>query len=496
MLVVNRERRPGVFVGIDLGTSGCRAIAFATDGSRVRSAEAPSSILYEADGSATVDPEATWRTVCALLPQIVNDQTTLAVGVCAHLAFLGIDAAGRPTTPAFLWSDRRASEEAERLAATLGADAYGIGRRRVTPEVLAAKILWVAHRRPGIVARTRRWLSLKDFVVARLTGETITDPTHASYTLLFDVEDRTWSSQLLAGAGIDAATLPPVREATELAGLVTEKAAAAAGLSAGTPVAVGAPDGTAGAVGAGAVREGVTVDVAGSTDVIFRTTRAPAAGSRDDVVVNAFAVPGLWAVGGPTGLTGGAIHWLAQLLGYGSTSELYADLGPALRLVPPGCDGISFRTALTGERFPGWDARAAGMIAGVRPEHGRAHLLRAAEEGAAFLVGDGLDAMVAAAGPIRTVIVTGGVSGRPEALQTRADAWGRIVETVREPDASALGASLFGAVAARSFPSMQEAAASMVHPGARFVPSGSNVKALAAARQRWSRTLGDRSEVT
>lgn len=482
---------PGVFVGIDLGTSGCRAIAFAPDGSRVRVAEASSSVLYGADGSATVDVDATWRTVCRLLPQVIGRQRTLAVGVCAQLAFLGVDASGRPTTPGFLWSDRRASREADRLAAGLGAEAYAIGRRRVTPEVLAAKILWLMSDRPQIVARTHRWLSLKDFVVARLTGETVTDVTHASYTLLFDVGARRWSPLLVARAGIDPAALPPVREASELAGLVTTKASAVTGLPVGTPVAVGAPDGTAGAVGAGAVRAGVTVDVAGSTDVVFRTTSTLGIRNGTDVVVNAFAAPGLWAIGGPTGLTGGAILWLARLLGYAGTPELYADLGPAILRIPPGCDGVAFRTALTGERFPGWDARAGGMITGLRPEHGPAHLARAAEEGAAFLVQDGLDAIVAAAGPIRTVTVVGGVSGRPEALQTRADVWRRAVETVREPDASALGAAILGAVAARSFGSLQDAAASMVHRAARFTPSRSRSKALAAARERWSRAVVD-----
>jgi xylulokinase len=479
-----------MFVGLDLGTSRFRAIGFDASGRRVASADAATQIRYGRDGSVTIDPHEAWRTARNLLLAISSEAMPRAIGVCAQLAILGIGVSGRPTTPAILWSDQRARSEAEAIAEALGNQAYALSRRPIVAELPAAKIRSLAVRRPSVARRTRSWISLKDYVVLRLTGEVMTDPTHASYTGLYDVAARAWSPRLADAAHADIGALPPVRDGVACAGGVSRTASAVTGVPAGTPVAVGAPDGTAGAIGAGAVKAGITVDVAGSTDVLFRTLRAAGPPGDGRLIVNAFPVPGLWAAGGPTGLSGGAISWLARLLGYESAASLRDHL-KAQDLLTRSSDGLAFRTEFTGARFPDWRRGAHGVISGIRPEHQVGHLVRAAEEGAVFLVGAGLDEIERATGRLTDVIVVGGASRDPDGLELRATAWNRIVRTVREPEASALGAAMLASVAAGGAGSLQQAANAMIAPAAAYRPDRHATAGLSSAREAWKRAGGD-----
>ena len=204
-----------------------------------------------------------------------------------------------------------------------------------------------------------------------------------------------------------------------------------------------------------------------------------------DLVVNAFVLPALWAVGGPTGMTGGAIAWLAGLLGYHTTEDLHAVLDDTAAQVAPGSEGLSFRTALTGERYPSWNASATGTVSGLRPHHEARHLLRAAQEGGAFLVAEGLDALSAAGISNEAITVVGGVAGRAEALQLRADIWGRAVLSVVEHDASALGGAILAGLAAGLFSTPQEATERMVHHDRDFMPRPDVAPAYREARARW-----------
>ena len=441
----------------------------------------------DAPGAAELDVERLWRDVCALIQEVAGSVATVhGIGIAAQLGMVLVDPAGEAVGRALLWADTRAHEEAEELDRLAGELGRRIGGRRITPELLAPRLIWLHRHRPELLARAARVISVKDFLVLRLTGNQLTDETHASYSGLFDVDNRRWSDELIRASGCDAKLLPRVRPATAKAGAVTAVASALTGIAPGVPVTVGASDGTVGVIGAGAVRPAVTVDVAGTTDTLLHTTAAPLRDSEGAMIVNAHAAPGLWSVGGPTGLTGGAVAWMARVLGFATEREVGAVLSDALAGVPPAAGGLLFRPALTGSRFPDWASAERGLLAGIDLAHGPLHLLRAAQEGAAFTVANALDVIRRCGCLVEEVIVVGGLASNPLALQLRADALNVRVVTLANEEASSIGAAMMAGVCAGLFKDLSVAADVFVAHGRTVEPDCETAGILASARVRWN----------
>ena len=484
---MNRGR---TLLAIDIGTSRCRATVFWPDGAVVAEASRPMIVETPAPGKVVLEPEGLWSDIGAIIrhlgPAVIG---VGGVGITAMLGMLPIDSDRRPLGSALLWNDRRAEAEAEELSATGGRESLAIAARRLTAELTGPRLKWLARHRPDLFRRIDRVLSLKDFVLMRMTGALMTDETHASYSGLFDVDRRVWSAELCRRQAVVPEWLPLVRAATGMAGTVTEEAAPVTGLAAGTPVAVGSSDGTVGAVGAGAVRAGVTIDVAGTTDVILHVSAAPVRDPDGAAILNAHATPGLWTVGGPTGLTGGAVDWMARLLGYASVGEANAALHAELAALPPGGSPV-FQPALTGSRFPDWNAAEQGMLFGLSHEHGPAALLQAAREGAAFTVRRALSVVQRCGMSIDAVIVVGGLARNPDALQQRADILGLPLRTLANREASAVGAAMLAGVAAENFADLGEASAAMVRYDRTFVPDAGRAAAFERPFRAWCRAFG------
>lgn len=472
-------------LAVDVGTSAVRVSAVSLAGDLLATARA--AIRPEISGShAVLDATALWSDVCSLLGQLATREgPPIAIGVACQLGTVLADASIDAIGPAFLWQDRRATDEAVTLGQSLGQRAYEIAGRPVAPEQTAARLCWLKRHQPDVLDSATWVLSLKDFIVAKLTGAVVTDPSSASYSLLFDVREGAWSPELLAAAGVGADRLPQVATGNTTAGAVQGKVALDVPALDGLPVAVGGPDGSVAAIGSGAVRAGLVVDVAGTTDVLLHLSDRPYADPEHRTVLNAFVLPGLWAIGGPTGLTGGAVVWLGSVLGHASVDAFYDVVGAAADAIAPGADGVTFHTALSGERFPTWASGASGSIAGLRPEHGAAHLLRAAEEGAAFAVLEGLEVLASIGLDVREVTMAGGVTQRRASMQLRADAWQARLSGATSHESTTVGAAILAAVCGSAFPTVDAAAAAMVHHDLHIEPHEALAGPYRAAFERW-----------
>ena len=459
------------FLAVDVGTSSVRAALFGSTGERLASAATPCRTSYSSGSRVTLDPRGLLTDVAGVVRRVTdNSARVISCGVGAQLGIVLVDANLEPLGQALLWADRRAVAESEHLAATVGDELLQRSGRRADAELGAPKLLWLRVHEPDLYRKARWVLSVKDFIVAQLTGTVGMDECHASYTLLFDVVDRAWSPDLIFACGVDAGLLPPTRFAVEAAGNVTAGGYERLAVPRGIPVAVGGPDGTLGAIAAGASVPEVTIDVAGTTDVIVHTTDEPIQDREGRSVLNAHLIPDLWTLGGPTGLTGGAVAWLAQTLGYGSVEAAISALGEELACIEIGATGLHVATEMTGGRFPDWNRELRGAISGISPDHRPADLIRAAEESAAFLVRSGLDELLRLGRPVDRVAVVGGTAKQPRSMQLRANLWGLQVSTLADEQASLAGAAMVAAVAANRFPTLEKAAATLSRPGPEYQP--------------------------
>ena len=473
-------------LAIDIGSSHMRVFVFATDGAVLDERSCSTPIEAPGAGLAALDMDLLWVALCGLIRDIDARGTTIVgVGVTALLGNVFLDADRKPLGPALLWPDHRAVAEADELAALAGSAFAALSGRPMSAELAGARLKWLARQEPEIATHVRRVCSVKDYVVCLLTGNLVTDPSHAVYTGLFDVARRCWSPELARLTGIGLDLCPPLAPALGTAGGICEPAAAALALPAGTPVAVGAPDGTMGLIGAGGIRPGVTVDVSGTTDVLFHVLDRPDRRRARGTILNAHAIPDLWLMGGATGLTGGAVAWVAGLLGYASTAEAERVLLPDLSANCARMNLPLFHPTLAGSRFPDWRCDQRGLIAGLGQDHGPAEILAAAELGVAFTVDKGCKALRDCGIAVRELTVAGGLACRPAAIQLRADVLGLPLTTLQNPEASAAGCAVAAALVGGIFPDAETAVAALVHPSGRFEPDRARNRRFAEIASQW-----------
>lgn len=469
-------------LGIDVGTSGIKVAAFDPRG-RMLSRTVGSYASSEPNpGWAEVDSDTVWtatvngvRSCIDALTAHHPDVEIASVGICGLLATMGMDDHGTPVTPAVLWSDRRATRQMQSLLAAVPRESL-VARtgRPPAPERGACIAMWWRDESAESFGRIRWIVSLKDYLLHRLTGAVATDWMNAAYTLLFDVQERAWHADLMQAANLSPDLFPPCLSPAEAGGRIHAAAAAETGLPAGIPVAVGGPDGSMGAVGGGALDETVLVDTAGTTDTVLASVGNSAVDSALGLVVNPHVFPDRWLIGGPTTSTGAVWSWWAQRFSPGGETIDHAELDAVAATVPAGADGLVFLPTFVGDRTPGWNPSARGALVGLDLGHGPAHVARAIIEGTALMVRRCLECIRRAGADPTTVHLVGGAANSALWTQIRADVLGLPVVRLHAPEASAWGAALMGGLASGILPDSAaispntEQRAGVCHPNPRM----------------------------
>ncbi|HZV51912.1 MAG TPA: xylulokinase [Candidatus Dormibacteraeota bacterium] len=451
-----------LLAGLDVGTGGVRAVVVDESG-RVRAAATASYPLHQPrPGWTEQDPEDWWRGTEVALGRALEAAgggEVVGLGLAGQMhGAVFLDAADRVLRPALLWNDQRTSAQCRRITELVGERRLlEVAGNPALTGFQAPKILWLRDEEPERFRRLARVLLPKDYVRLRLTGELATDASDASGTLLLDLRRRDWARPILEALEIPVDWLPPVREAPEPAGGVRAVVASSLGLRPGVPVAAGAGDNAAAAVGTGVVEPGRLSCSIGTSGVLF----APTAGLTPDPSgrVHAFchAVPGAYHLMGVTLSAGGSLRWWRDLLrGAGGAGD-YDRLTAAAAEVPVGADGLLFLPYLDGERTPHLDPLARGQFFGLTSRHTHAHLTRAVMEGALFALRDALQAMRSLGLEPAEVRATGGGSRHPLWLRLEADVLGLPVLRPLVDEGAAYGAALLAGVAAGVYRDLGEA---------------------------------------
>jgi xylulokinase len=452
-----------LFLGIDVSTTGVKALLIDEAGAIVGSASTPLTVQRPKPRWSEQNPHewwfGTWRSIRdAMAAASASGDEIAAVGLTGQMhGLVLLDEQNRVLRPAILWNDQRTAAECDEIRSRMG------GRERLVQVTgndalsgfTAPKILWVRNHEPEIYGQARVVLLPKDYVRLRLTGVAAMDKADGSGTLLFDLAARDWSTEVLDRLDIPRAWLPPTFEGPEITGSLTRKAAEETGLREGTPVMAGGGDQAAGAVGAGANRAGVVALTLGTSGVVFATTMSALVEPEGRLHAFCHAVPGRWHFMGVTLSAAGSLQWYRDTLAPGVPFEtLVAEAAD----VPPGSDGLLFTPYLSGERTPYPDPMARASFVGLTVRHRRAHLTRAVLEGVAFSMRDCF-ALLEGAGlaDVGQVRVAGG--GARSALWRKIVASVLKVElvTVNSTEGASFGAALLAGVGVKAWPDVDSA---------------------------------------
>jgi xylulokinase len=455
-----------LFLGIDVGTSGVKAILVGPEGTVVAARTAPLSLDTLRPGWAEQDPEAWWVASQAAIEGVLTQQLAArvaAVGISGQMhSSVFLDRAGTVIRPALLWCDGRTTSECREIVERAG----GEDRLRAwvcNPALegfTLPKVLWLRNHEPAAFGRLATVLLAKDFVRLRLTGSVATEPSDASGTLMFDPAGMRWSREIMEAVGLPPSLLPDVGGSSEVLGRVTAQAAKVTGLAAGTPVVGGGADNACGAAGVGAVTPGDGVASWGTSGTVLAPTAEPHVDPGLRAHTFCHVAPGLWYVMGVVLSAGGAFAWYRDQFArdLADTDQRDALLVEEAAGVPAGAEGVTFLPYLQGERTPHRDASLRAAFVGLSLAHSRAHLTRAVLEGVCFALRDSIAILQEMGMAPRYLLLTGGGAKNAFIRRLQADIFGLPVTTVSREEGAAYGAALLAAVGAGVFPDLGSAA--------------------------------------
>ena len=450
-----------MFIGLDLGTSGIRALLVDDEGRTHGTASVSYETLHAQPGWSEQNPRD-WADACAEAVGKIRTSAPKAfcalkaIGVSGQMhgaTLLGRD--GGVLRPCMLWNDTRSAKQAARLD---GDPAFRARSGNIVfPGFTAPKLVWLREHEPEIFARVAQVLLPKDYLNFWLSGTRASDMSDAAGTAWLDVGDRCWSTELLEKSGMRPGQVPPVYEGSAPIGTLRADLAADWGVSRDVVIAAGGGDNAVAACGIGAISEGDGFVSLGTSGVLLvaRDSFRP----RPETAVHTFchAIPARWYQMGVILAATDSLNWLARITGK-TPQELTAELGGTI--YPPG--GIRFLPYLSGERTPHDDAAIRGAFTGLDIAHGRAELTRAVLEGVAFALRDSLLALRETGAGIDRLLAIGGGA--------KSEYWVELLATILGvpldlPTAGELGAALGAA-------RLAQCAATGASPGAiMFKPS-------------------------
>jgi len=468
------------FIGIDSSTTATKAILVDENGIVV----SVSAYEYPYDTPRPLwseqHPGLWWDASVKSIRQVLAETgldpaQVKGIGLTGQMhGLVLLDENGEVLRPALLWNDQRTGAECDEIREKLGKKKLiQITGNDALTGFTAPKILWVKNNEPDIYAKVKHILLPKDYVRFKLTGKYATDRAGGAGTLLFNIKNRTWSTEVVQALGIDPAWLPPTHEGPEVTGHVSEAAAEATGLKAGTPVVGGGGDQAAQAVGVGAVEPGIIALTLGTSGVVFASAAEPFIEPEGRLHAFCHAVPGRWHMMGVMLSAAGSLRWYRDTL---APDVDFDDLLAPAADITPGCEGLLFLPYLTGERTPHPDPLARGAFVGLTVRHTQPHLTRAVLEGVSFGLRDSFELMKSSGlTDIKQVRVSGGGAKSPLWRQILADVLNVELVTVNTTEGAAYGAALLAGVGAGVWPDVDTACGSCVTLTGSTVPNAAAV---------------------
>lgn len=477
-------------LGIDLSTTGAKALLIDDDGRILSSATTPLNVSTPQHLWSEQDPRDWWEATRTSIANAIKSANSSAESVAAigltgqmhGLVVLGDD--GNVLRPAILWNDQRCGAECDEIRARIGHERLvQITGNDALTGFTAPKILWIERHEPEVYKNIRQILLPKDYIRYKLTGAFAMDKADGSGTMLFDIRKRTWAPEVLNALNIDPEWLPPTFEGHETTGEVSAEAAESTGLRKGTLVVAGGGDQSAQAIGTGVVRPGTLAVTLGTSGVVFAATESPLIDPSGRLHAFCHAVSDRWHLMGVMLSAAGSLQWYRDRL---ACDREFKDLVEEASQVPAGSEGLIFLPYLSGERTPHADPLARGAWIGLTSRHTQAHLTRAILEGVAFGLKDIFCLMKESGlGPIEQIRVSGGGAKSLLWRQIVAETLEAELVTVNTTEGAAFGAALLAGVGAGVWPNVDAACSETIVIEDHVSPNAENAERYRSIYQHY-----------
>ncbi|MDD4362914.1 MAG: FGGY family carbohydrate kinase, partial [Atribacterota bacterium] len=465
-----------IFLSIDIGTTGCKAILFNKEGQLLKKTYREYQSIYLSARWIDHDP-STWlqaaqKTVMEIISTGEYPQEQLAaISITSQRAtFISVDKNGQALENAILWQDKRAITESNEIIEKFGQDdIYDRTGLRVDPYFTLPKLIWLKKNKPEIYQKTYCFLMVQDFIIYHLTGKFATDWTQASRTMFFNIENFSWDETIIEKFDIDYHKIPPALKPGTIVGKTNKLAKKHFGLIEGIPVIVAGGDQQCAAVGLGVVEEGLIEVNTGSGSFVLANSSRFVKDKKKRILCSASAIPGSWVLEAGIFTTGGIYRWFRNNFGkeelkieQQTGQDAYQILDLEAEKEPPGANGLLLIPHFAASAAPYWNPEARGVLFGLTLSHSKASVARAILEGISFEVQKNILLIEKNTAEINEVRISGGASNSNIFNQIQADIYGKeVVKTICN-EASSLGAAILASVAVNTYPDLNFAVKKMV----------------------------------
>lgn len=458
-----------LLAGLDVGTTSVKAVVYDRAGHALSRASVPTPTHTPRPGWASYDAIELWDASCTVLREalaaIPNPENVRGIAVASvGEAVTPLDAQGNPTGETIAWYDTRTWPQVEWLDRQIGKDRlFAITGVSLQPIFSLPKLLWLQQERPDEWARTTKVHFVADYIAWRLSGESLTDYSLASRTLMFDLHRHAWSDEILDASGIGRGMLAPLAPGGTPLGPVTPAASAATGLPTTCIVSTGGHDHVCGAVAAGVTRPGQMLNSLGTAEAVFLPLVAPMvdpAAGREGFAQGAHVVGDLAYCFGGLYTSGACVTWARNLFsGPDEQPPSYETLFVEAAAAPAGSLGTVFLPHLRLANPPYDDPRSRGTFVGLSADVGRGALMRSVIEGIAFETRASYEALLRypEALPATDIVAIGGGTKNDLLMRIKATVMGQPITVVEAEEATALGAAVLGGIGAGVYRDADEA---------------------------------------
>ena len=444
----------------DLGTSGNKATLYSLDGILIKSAVDSYGLITGENNSAEQRADDWWKAVCSTTKKLLKDINSADVVAMSFsgqmMGCLCVDDKGKPLHNALIWADMRSTKQEQEIRNRIGEmEFYKTTGHKISSSYSLTKLMWIKENEPEVYKNTYKMLNAKDYIIYKLTGKFVTEPSDASSTCLFDLNTLKWSDKIIEIAGIDKNKMPDVIPSVEIAGTVTKEASVLCGLMEGTPVVCGGGDGCCAAVGTGIVKEGVANCCLGTSSWISMATKIPIYEENMTTFNFAHIVPGYIMPCGTMQTGGGALSWAVNSIFDGfdkSKDQIYSLVNEEVEKSPLGAKNLYFLPYLIGERSPRWNDKAKGSFIGLTLNHSRGDILRSVMEGVGYNLDIILNDFRKSGNDINNLILIGGGVRNKIWQSILADIFGIFVSVPNYlEEATSMGAAITAGVGIGAF---------------------------------------------